>query len=77
MRAGQPKILAQKLHQQRAGFDIAGNGFSVHGHGYGRHEHPPKKVGVKSPLIASPGKSGSVSGPKSSRFQPGCALERA
>jgi hypothetical protein len=41
MRTGQPQILAQKLHQQGARFDIPADGFAVHRHGYGRHDLPP------------------------------------
>ena len=41
MRAGQPQILAQELHQQGARFDVAGDGFAVHRHGHGRHDLPP------------------------------------
>jgi hypothetical protein len=32
MGAGQPQILAQKLHQERTRFDITGNGFAIHRH---------------------------------------------
>jgi hypothetical protein len=32
MRAGQPQILAQELHQKRARFDVTGGGFAVHRH---------------------------------------------
>ena len=37
MRAGEPQILAQQLHQQRARIDIGGDGFAVHGEGNGCH----------------------------------------
>ena len=35
MRAGEPQILAQKLHQQRARIDVGGDGFAVHRQGNG------------------------------------------
>jgi hypothetical protein len=37
MGTGQPQILAQELHEQRSGVDIAGHGITVHDQGYFRH----------------------------------------
>ena len=37
MGAGQPQILAQQLHQQRARIDVGGDGFAVHREGNGCH----------------------------------------
>ena len=72
MRAGQPEIFAQELHQQGARFDIAGDGFAVHRHGHRRHEHPPK-FGAKSPLFASPTAG---EGGQGSEFEPILARTR-
>src|SRR5690348_16672018 len=51
MRAGQPEVLAQELHQQGARLDFAGDGFPVHRHGHGRHRIPPT-LGPNRPLLA-------------------------
>ena len=32
MRAGEPQVLAQELHQQRARIDVGGGGLAVHRH---------------------------------------------
>jgi hypothetical protein len=37
MGAGEPQILAQELHEKRAGIDIGVNGISVHDQGDFRH----------------------------------------
>ena len=39
MGAGQPQILAQELHKERAGVDIAGYGITVHDQGNFGHQH--------------------------------------
>src|SRR5271165_801601 len=42
MGAGEPQVLAQKLHQQRARVDITGDGFTVHRQGDVGHGLPPQ-----------------------------------
>jgi hypothetical protein len=37
MGAGEPQILAQELHEKRAGIDIGAHGITVHDHGNFRH----------------------------------------
>ena len=74
MRAGEPQVLAQELHQQGARIDIAGDGFAVHRHGNGRHDIPPNS-GPKSPLFAPLGPGGD-SGSKSRRFGPDALWNR-
>jgi hypothetical protein len=41
MRAGQPQLLPQELHQQSASLDGSLDGFAVHGQRNGRHWQPP------------------------------------
>jgi hypothetical protein len=69
MRAGEPQVLAQELHQQRALFDVAVDRLSVHRHGDRRHDF--LLISGSKPLI-SPylGKAPGRSGFKSSRFWP-------
>ena len=74
MRAGQPQIFAQELHQQGARFDIAGDGFAVHRHGHGGHDLPPK-FGAKSPLFASPARGRRRFGFEIEPISAECALE--
>ena len=45
MRAGEPQVLAQELHQQGARIDITGDGFAVHRHCDGGHGVPPQNPG--------------------------------
>ena len=57
MRAGEPQIFAQQLHQQRARIDIGGNGFAVHRQGNGCHKRLlefPKNVELADGLRPFP-----------------------
>src|SRR5262245_24509720 len=45
MRAGQPQVLAQELHQQGARVDVTGDGFAVHRHSDGGHRGTSKNPG--------------------------------
>ena len=47
MRAGEPQVLAQQLHQKRARVDIGGDGLTVHRQGNGCHGAPPRKIAAK------------------------------
>ena len=42
MGAGEPEVLAQELHQQRAAFDLTFGRLAVHGHLYFGHSCPPR-----------------------------------
>src|SRR6516225_999694 len=48
MGAGEPQVLAQELHQQRARIHITGDGFTVHRQGDGGHGYPPWNCGRTS-----------------------------
>src|SRR5215467_2343763 len=69
MGPGQPQIFAEKLHQQSAGFDITGDGFSVDRHGHGWHELTPN-LGPKALFFADVPSDGGGSPAKSGRFSP-------
>src|SRR5215813_998527 len=42
---GEPQVVAQELHQQRARIDVTGDGLAVHRQSDGRHERPPQESG--------------------------------
>lgn len=49
MRAGETKVLAQKIYEKRSPFDVAGDGLAVYGHGNCRHSFSPKRLFLTRP----------------------------
>ena len=69
--AGQPQVLTQKLHKQRAGIDIGSDGLAVHRHGNGWHRHSSQNCpGLKGPFPIGNRTQAPKRTTKSDRFSP-------
>src|SRR5215510_11688821 len=56
MRAGEPQVLAQELHQERARIDVTGDGLAVHRQSDGGHDNLLERA--KRPVLAPPAEAG-------------------
>src|SRR5215813_11173929 len=70
MGAGEPQVLAQELHQQRARIDVTGDGLAVHRQSDGGHERPPEESG-QTPCFGAAGEAPAADGAKIGSILPG------